>query len=155
MPEQQNIEYKQIWHDDYLKWVCGFANSIGGIIYIGKNDSGNVVHLPNYERLMADVPNKIRNSMGIICDVQLEDDEGSKYISIKVSPYSVAVSLRGRFYYRSGSTNLELTGVELTEFVTVQQGNLLRTGKSCKGWPSIALVNAFITEWPCFLTDEI
>jgi len=25
MPEQQNIEYKSSWHDDYLKWVCGFA----------------------------------------------------------------------------------------------------------------------------------
>jgi len=25
MPEQQNIEYKQSWHDDYLKWGCGFA----------------------------------------------------------------------------------------------------------------------------------
>jgi hypothetical protein len=30
MPEQQNIEYKQSWHDDYLKWVCRFANAIGG-----------------------------------------------------------------------------------------------------------------------------
>lgn len=30
MPEQQNIEYKQSWHDDYLKWVCDFANAIGG-----------------------------------------------------------------------------------------------------------------------------
>ena len=27
MLEQQNIEYKQSWHDDYLKWVCGFANA--------------------------------------------------------------------------------------------------------------------------------
>ena len=27
MSEQQNIEYKQSWHDDYLKWVCGFANN--------------------------------------------------------------------------------------------------------------------------------
>jgi len=35
MPEQQNIEYKQSWHEEYLKWVCGFANAIGGIIYIG------------------------------------------------------------------------------------------------------------------------
>jgi ATP-dependent DNA helicase RecG len=33
MPEQQNIEYKQSWHDDYLKWVCGFANAQGGQIY--------------------------------------------------------------------------------------------------------------------------
>ena len=40
MPEQQNIEYKQSWHDDYLKWVCGFANASGGVIYIGKDDNG-------------------------------------------------------------------------------------------------------------------
>jgi len=42
MPEQQNIEYKSSWHDDYLKWilrtlyavqVCGFANAQGGRIY--------------------------------------------------------------------------------------------------------------------------
>lgn len=33
MPENQNIEYKQSWHVDYLKWVCGFTNAIGGVIY--------------------------------------------------------------------------------------------------------------------------
>lgn len=27
MPENQHIEYKQSWHDDHLKWVCGFANA--------------------------------------------------------------------------------------------------------------------------------
>lgn len=25
--ESQNIEYKQSSHDEYLKWVCGFANA--------------------------------------------------------------------------------------------------------------------------------
>ncbi len=122
MAEQQNIEYKQSWHDDYLKWVCGFANAIGGRIYIGIDDKGNVVHLSDYERLMEDIPNKIRNSMGIICDVQLEDKEGKKYISIKVNPYSVAVSLRGRYYYRTGSTKMELSGIELNEFLLKKAG---------------------------------
>ena len=122
MSEQQNIEYKQSWHDDYLKWVCGFANAIGGVIYIGRNDAGNVVHLSDYARLLEDIPNKVRNAMGIICDVQLHDEEGKKYISIKVNPYSVAVSLRGRYYYRSGSTKMELTGVELNEFLLKKAG---------------------------------
>lgn len=36
VPESQNIEFKRSWHDDYLKWVGGFANAIGGMIYIGK-----------------------------------------------------------------------------------------------------------------------
>ncbi|MEN6618616.1 MAG: RNA-binding domain-containing protein [Rikenellaceae bacterium] len=122
MPEQQNIEYKQSWHDDYLKWVCGFANAIGVIIYIGIDDKGNITHLADYAKLMEDIPSKIRNSMGIICDVQLEDEQGKKYISIKVNPYSVAVSLRGRYYYRTGSTKMELTGVELNEFLLKKAG---------------------------------
>lgn len=29
MSESQNIEYKQGWRDEYLKWICGFANATG------------------------------------------------------------------------------------------------------------------------------
>ena len=122
MSESQNIEWKQSWHDDYLKWICGFANAIGGTIYIGKNDAGDIVHLDNYAKLLEDLPNKIRNTMGIICDVQLLDAAGKKYIQVKVNPYTVPVSLRGRYYYRSGSTKLELTGVELNEFLLKKAG---------------------------------
>lgn len=28
--ESQNIEYKESWRDEYLKWVCGFANAKAG-----------------------------------------------------------------------------------------------------------------------------
>uniref|UniRef100_I5AX73 Putative transcriptional regulator with HTH domain n=1 Tax=Eubacterium cellulosolvens (strain ATCC 43171 / JCM 9499 / 6) TaxID=633697 RepID=I5AX73_EUBC6 len=38
MAESQNIEYKESWRDEYLKWVCGFANAQGGTIYIGIED---------------------------------------------------------------------------------------------------------------------
>ena len=33
MAESQNIEYKESWRDEYLKWICGFANAQGGCIY--------------------------------------------------------------------------------------------------------------------------
>ncbi|MGB0934284.1 MAG: ATP-binding protein, partial [Lishizhenia sp.] len=122
MSERQNIEWKQSWHDDYLKWICGFANAQGGTIYIGKDDDGNVTHLDNYQKLLEDLPNKIRNAMGIICDVNLQEESGSKFIEIKVQPYSVPVSLRGRYYYRSGSTKMELTGMELNEFLLKKAG---------------------------------
>lgn len=122
MPEKQNIEFKQNWHDDYLKGVCGFANALGGTIYIGKDDNGKVVHVSNYAKLMEDIPNKIRNAMGIICDINLLEEDTAKYIEIKVQPYTVPVSLRGRYYYRSGSTTLELTGVELNEFLLKKAG---------------------------------
>lgn len=47
MAESQNIEYKESWRDEYLKWVCGFANAQGGTIYIGIDDAGNVVGVQN------------------------------------------------------------------------------------------------------------
>jgi ATP-dependent DNA helicase RecG len=122
MSEHQNIEWKQRWHDDYLKWICGFANGIGGIIYIGKDDDGNVVDLLDYRTLLENIPQKIRNAMGIICNINLQEEAGKKFIEIKVNPYSVPVSLRGRYYYRSGSTKMELTGVELNEFLLKKAG---------------------------------
>ncbi|TGX80329.1 ATP-binding protein [Palleniella muris] len=48
--ENQNTEYKRVWKDDYLKWVCGFANAYGGRIFIGIDDDMTVVgvkHLPS------------------------------------------------------------------------------------------------------------
>ncbi len=122
MPESQNIEYKQSWHDEYLKWVCGFANAQGGTIYIGKDDNGNVVNLEDYKKLIDDIPNKIRNSMGISAETNLIEENGKKYIEIIVPPYSVPISLRGRYYYRSGSTKHELTGASLNEFLLKKSG---------------------------------
>ena len=43
MPEHQTIEYKESWHDEFLEWICGYANACGGTLYIGKNDDGDVV----------------------------------------------------------------------------------------------------------------
>ncbi|MDP2335028.1 MAG: ATP-binding protein [Bacteroidota bacterium] len=122
MPEQQNIEYKQSWHDDCLKWVCGFANAQGGVIYIGKDDNGNVVNVADFKKLMDEIPNKIKNSMGITIEVNLKEEAGRHYIEIVTVPYSVPISLRGRYYYRSGSTMQELTGTSLNEFLLKKSG---------------------------------
>ena len=122
MPEQQNIEYKSSWHDDYLKWICGFANAQGGQIYIGKDDVGNVVAVEDYKKLMDEIPNKIKNNMGITAEVNLLQEDGKHYIEIIVQPYSVPISLRGRYYYRSGSVKQELTGTSLNEFLLKRSG---------------------------------
>lgn len=121
-PEQQNIEYKSSWHDDYLKWICGFANAQGGQIYIGKDGVGNVVGVEDYKKLMDEIPNKIKNNMGITAEVNLLQEDGKHYIEIIVQPYSVPISLRGRYYYRSGSVKQELTGTSLNEFLLKRSG---------------------------------
>lgn len=67
--EHQSVEWKQAWRDEYLKWICGYANAYGGTIYIGTDDNGNVVGIDNARELLERIPNKITDTMGIIADV--------------------------------------------------------------------------------------
>ena len=68
MKESQNIEWKESWRDVYIKWICGFANAAGGTLVIGKNDKGVVTGVSNAKKLLADIPNKVRDILGIIVD---------------------------------------------------------------------------------------
>ena len=120
--ESQNIEYKESWRDEYLKWICGFANAQGGTIYIGIDDSGEVVGIKNPKRLMEDIPNKVSMSMGILVDVNLHKKEFLEYLSVHIKPSSAPISYRGKFYYRSGSTNQLLNGFALENFL-LQKNN--------------------------------
>lgn len=122
MQEKQNIEWKSKWKDEYLAWLCGFANAQGGELYLGMDDHGSVVGLPNAKKLMEDLPNKIRDALGIIADVNLREADGKSYIEIKVPAYPIAISYKGVCYYRSGSTNQTLTGPELERFMLRRRG---------------------------------
>lgn len=122
MAESQNTEYKESWRDEYLKWVCGFANAQGGCIYIGLDDNGKIVGVADCKKLLEDIPNKIKDTMGIIADVNCLDENGKQYIKIIVNSSSYPVSYRGEYHYRSGSTKQQLRGSALTEFLVRKTG---------------------------------
>ena len=58
--ECQNIEFKRVWKDEFLKWICGFANAQGAVMYFGVDDNHEVVGLNDSRKLLEDIPNKIR-----------------------------------------------------------------------------------------------
>ncbi len=123
MSESQNIEYKESWRDEYLKWICGFANAQGGRIYIGVDDNQKIVGIAGSKRLMEDIPNKIVNYLGIVADVNLlHSDEGKEYIEIIIEPSNVPIAYHGQYHYRSGSTKQELKGAALQQFILKKMG---------------------------------
>lgn len=115
--ECQNVEFKSNWQDEYLKWICGFANAQGAVMYFGVNDKHEVVGLKNTKKLLEDIPNKIVNFMGLVVDVNLHEQEGQEYIEMVIEPSNVPISYKGKYYYRSGSTMQELNGPALTDFL--------------------------------------
>lgn len=70
--ESQNIEFKESWRDEYLKWICGFANAQGGTLFVGINDNGEVLGVSDAKKLMEDIPNKVRDMLGILVNVNLK-----------------------------------------------------------------------------------
>ena len=120
--ECQNVEYKKIWQDEYLKWICGFANAQGAVMYFGVNNEHEIVGLENVDKLMEDIPNKIVTTMGIVVDVNLHEQEGMEYIEVVVEPSNIPINYKGKYYYRSGSTMQELHGPAIQQFVLKKMG---------------------------------
>jgi len=141
MQESQNIEWKEIWKDEYLKWICGFANANGGRIFIGKNDEGEIIGLKNSKKLLEDIPNKVRDILGILVEVNLHKTEKCEYLEIIIEPQPFAVNYKGQYFYRSGSTKQELRGIALDKFLLDKKG---------KTWDSVIIPRVSITD----LKDE-
>ena len=137
MAESQNVEYKSSWRDEYLKWICGFANASGGKIFIGLNDTGNISGIADSKRLLEDLPNKIRDTLGILVDVNLHESKKGDYIEIVVEPYPYPVNYKGQYHYRSGSTKQELKGSSLDKFMLQKKG---------KRWDGVPVPKVYVSD---------
>lgn len=122
MTESQNIEYKESWRDEYLKWICGFANAQGGTIFIGIDDIGNIVGVKDIKKLMEDIPNKIQSGLGIVAHVNKLTKDNKSYLEIKVEPSSFPVNYHGEYHFRSGATKQQLKGIALSQFIIRKTG---------------------------------
>ena len=132
MTEHQSIEWKESWRDEYLKWISGFANASGGILVIGKNNQGIPVGVKDSKKLLEELPNKVRDVLGILVDVNLRSEGGADLVEIVVEPYPYPISYKGEYHYRSGSTKQELKGAALDKFLLRKQG---------RNWDGVPLPN--------------
>lgn len=85
MRENSNTEYKREYTPDIKKEVIAFANSGGGVIYVGRDDSGKHYPLSDIDGTLTQITNSIRDS--ILPDVTMflayEADETGITITIR------------------------------------------------------------------------
>lgn len=103
--ENQTTEWKWSWNDDFLKWLCGYANMDGGILYVGVNDDGYVVGIKDSRMLLESLPNKINDKLGIVASIKIHH-VNRQGINIEYGnnvPFSISDKLVNR--YASGKIN--------------------------------------------------
>lgn len=61
--ESENVEFKSQMLEDLYKEVIAFANTDGGVIYIGVDDQGNITGIENVDDTYTRVTNGIRDAI--------------------------------------------------------------------------------------------
>ena len=92
------------------------------MLVVGRSDTGAAVGVQDAARLLEDLPNKIRNLLGLVVPVHLRREADSDLIEIEVEASPYPVTYRGKYYVRSGSTTQELSGTPLDAFLLRMQG---------------------------------
>lgn len=130
--ESEDLEFKKNWRDEYLKTLSAFANSKGGRLILGRDDKRNVIGIDNWRKLLEDIPSKIRAKLGLTPSVKSAEISSKKMIMVEIQPSQVPISYNGKYYRRSGSTTVEMSGSELAHFL------ISKFGKTWDALPSDA-----------------
>ena len=63
--ENDRLEWKEIWKNDYLKVIAAFYNTDGGTLVVGRNDSGDYVGVNSPNKVAKEISDTISNKIGI------------------------------------------------------------------------------------------
>lgn len=129
--ESERIEYKSQMIEDLYREVIAFANSNGGVIYIGIDDQGNLTGIDNVDETYTRITNGIRDAIApdvtmfvryIIQDnkvIQIEVGEGSYkpyYLKSKgMKPNGV--------YVRHGASSVQASPDQIRKIIKESDGD--------------------------------
>lgn len=134
--ENISVEHKRELTDGFEKEVVAFLNTLGGEIFIGVEDNGNIIGVENADKLALIVIDRIKNNilpsaMGIF-NVDVKQLSGKDYIAITVAqglekPYYLkkyGMSPNGCFY-RVGSQSTQMPQSMINELFSRRVINTL------------------------------
>lgn len=123
--ESEVIEFKESFGDRALEAISAFANSRGGTLLIGIKDSGAICGVQIGKKTLEDIANRIQEAT----DPRLQpflsiiEHEKKSVIAIRVAAATgVPISVRGRYFRRSGRTNQRMSHEEIMQRMVANAG---------------------------------
>ena len=129
--ETENIEFKSGFTEEIYKEVIAFANTDGGVLYIGIDNDGNAVGLNNVDDEYTRITNGIRDA--ILPDVTMfvkYTIQENKVVRITISegtnkPYylrSKGLKPNG-IYVRQGTSSVQASGEQIRKMIKDSDGD--------------------------------
>ncbi len=140
-PEGMMKEYKRTYTEDVRKAVIAFANTNGGEIWIGVDDDGAVIGVPDPGSILLQVTNAIRDSirpdltMHTLCEAKQQDGKAIVVIQVQrgtARPYYLAgKGLRPEgVYVRQGASSVPATESAILTMIRDTGGDRFETTRS-------------------------
>ena len=136
--ESERIEYKSQMIDDIYKEVIAFANTDGGVIYLGIDDKGNLIGIDDVDETYTRLTNGIRDAIApdvtmfvryVFQDnkvIQIEVAEGSYkpyYLKSKgMKPTGV--------YVRQGTSSVQASPEQIRQMIKESDGDSYEDSRS-------------------------
>ena len=137
----------------WLKSVSAFANTLGGSMFFGVDNDGNVQGLDDIQHVSETISMKIRDYMDPLPDVEMIplEQEGKHVLQLKVkeglyTPYYYVGDGQRVAFVRNGDESLPATGEQMVRLVlkgTNRTYDSLRTDKRVEDYSFAILANTF------------
>ena len=139
--ENATTEFKRQYTDDIKKCVVAFANTAGGVIYIGIADDGNIVGVADQNDTILRVTNMardaIRPDVTLFVTPSLETIEGKDIVKVSVekgtaSPYYLSgKGLRPEgVYVRQGASSVPASETAIRNMIKATDGDKYESARS-------------------------
>lgn len=150
--ETENIEFKSQFTEDIYKEVIAFANTDGGIVYVGIDNNGNAVGLTDVDQEYTRITNGIRDAImpDVTMFVRFTIQE-NKVVRIMVSEGSnKPYYLKGKglkpsgVYVRQGTSSVPASPEQIRQMIKESDGDMFEEMRSIEQSLSFeAAANAF------------
>lgn len=137
----ETVELKEIYTSDLKKEIIAFANTNGGIIYIGVQDSGEIIGVDNADFIMQQISNSLRDSIrpdvSMFTNIELLQEDKKFFIKLTISqgtkkPYYLSdkgLKPTG-VYVRSGTTAAPASEEAIRMMIKMTDGDSFETNRS-------------------------
>jgi ATP-dependent DNA helicase RecG len=116
--ESEIVEFKESFNKETIETAGSFANTRGGIIFIGVSDEGKINGIQIAKEALNSWVNQISQSTEprIIPEIEQSEIDGKTVVLILIKEFPIKpVSVKGRFFKRVGNSNRMMAPQEITE----------------------------------------
>lgn len=139
--KSETVELKEIYTSDLKKEIVAFANTNGGVIYIGVQDNGEIIGVNNSDFVMQQISNSLRDSIrpnvSMFTNIELLQEDKKFFIKLTISQgtkkpyYLLDKGLKPTgVYVRSGTASAPVSDDAIRMMIKTTDGDSFETNRS-------------------------